>query len=283
MLRLIHNRSIIKYALFLAGTGIALYFAWSAFPVGQWMGQHFTRDALGGPQVFGLIAALVMGALVLILFLYKEYLKEDAEAYSLARGDQSFTNSFKWFTWFVVFLEFASVFFRWFLIDWSGIGLAILAFGLVLMGLTYILSKQLHVQMNRPPSVAAKYMKNEARRSVFEEGLKLLRGKKLSLADKQRIGAGNVEPISRVRDASYAEREREAAAIAARQKVALDEQADDEKFYRDMVAPPADDPTPEPLELPPQSQNGHSRQPSDFERMIREGIAEAMNGKRHPQ
>lgn len=240
MLRLIHNRMIVKYALFLALIGIAAYFSWSAFPVGFWLGQHFTHDALGGPTAFGIISALIMGALVLILGLYKEYLKEDAEAYALARGDESFANSFRWFAWFVIFLEFASVFFRWFLIDWSGIGLAILAFGLVLMGLTYVLSKQLHVQMNRPPSVAAKYMKNEARRSVFEEGLKLLRGKKLTLADKQRIGAGDVEPISNVRDATYKEREREVAAAAARQKTALDEQADDEEFYRKMVAPPSD-------------------------------------------
>ena len=56
MLRLIHNRSIVKYFLAALGIAFAFYFAWSFYPFGEWVGNHFLQDAPGGPELLGLIS-----------------------------------------------------------------------------------------------------------------------------------------------------------------------------------------------------------------------------------
>jgi uncharacterized membrane protein required for colicin V production len=45
MLRFIHNRSIVKYFLAALGIAFAFYFAWSFYPFGEWVGNHFLQDA----------------------------------------------------------------------------------------------------------------------------------------------------------------------------------------------------------------------------------------------
>ena len=43
MLRLLHNRSIVKYFLAALGLAFAFYFAWSFYPFGEWSGTTFSR------------------------------------------------------------------------------------------------------------------------------------------------------------------------------------------------------------------------------------------------
>jgi hypothetical protein len=43
MLRLIHNRSIVKYFLPALGIAFALYFAWSFYPFGEYNGPRNVR------------------------------------------------------------------------------------------------------------------------------------------------------------------------------------------------------------------------------------------------
>jgi hypothetical protein len=116
------------------------------------------------------------------------------------------------------------------------------------MAVTYVVGKILHVQMNRPPSVAARYMREEAGRSVFEEGHKLIRGKKLTIAQKRQIASGDPDPIDRVRDEQAAEREREVRAVEERRRIAEEEQAANDAFYQKMIAP-----------VESSSSNGHSK------------------------
>ena len=87
MLRLLHNRSIVKYFLAALGLAFAFYFAWSFYPFGEWVGNHFLQDAPGGPKLLGLLSAAILGGCVLIVVFYKEYIREDTQAYSLATGD----------------------------------------------------------------------------------------------------------------------------------------------------------------------------------------------------
>lgn len=253
MLRLIHNRSIVKYFLAALGIAFALYFAWSFYPFGEWVGKHFLQDAPGGSQVLGFVSAAILGGCVLIVVFYKEYIKEDTKAYSLATGDHSFTNAFNLFIWFVMGLEFFSVVFRCILINWGPISVVLFGVGIFGMAVTYVVGKILHVQVNRPPSVAAKYMREEAGRSVFEEGHKLVRGNKLTTAQKRQIAGGNPQPIDDVRDAKAAEREREVKATEERRRIAEEEQARNDKFYQDMIAP-----------VESSSSNGRSKQPTHF-------------------
>jgi uncharacterized membrane protein required for colicin V production len=95
MLRFLHNRGIVKYFLAALGIAFALYFAWSFYPFGEWVGKHFLQDAPGGTQVLGIVSAAILGGCVLIVVFYKEYIREDTQAYSLATGDVSFMRAFK--------------------------------------------------------------------------------------------------------------------------------------------------------------------------------------------
>jgi hypothetical protein len=238
MLRLIHNRSIVKYFLAALGIAFAFYFAWSFYPFGEWVGKHFLQDAPGGTQLLGFISAAILGGCVLIVVFYKEYIKEDTQAYSLATGDASFMKAFKWFVWFVMGLELGSVMFRAILLNFSPVSWVILFVGLFGMGVTYVVGKILHVQVNRPPAVAAKYMRQAASRSVFEDGEKLAQGDKLTIAQKRQIASGDPTPIDQVRDAKAQEREREVKAVEERRRQASEEQARNNEFYQKMIAAP---------------------------------------------
>ena len=243
MLRFIHNRSIVKYFLAALGIAFALYFAWSFYPFGEWVGNHFLQDAPGGPKLLGLISATILGGCVLIVVFYKEYIREDTAAYSLATGDHSFMYAFKWFVWFVLGMELFSVLFRAILLNFSAVSWVMLGVGLMGMGVTYVVGKILHVQVNRPPAVAAKYMRENAARSVFEEGDTLVTGglfKKspFTTAQKRQIAGGNPQPVDDVRDEKAREREREVKAVEERRRIAEEEQARNNEFYQKMIATP---------------------------------------------
>ena len=253
MLRLLHNRSIVKYFLAALGVAFACYFAWSFYPFGEWVGNHFLQDAPGGPGLLGLISAAILGGCVLIVVFYKEYIKEDTIAYSLATGDASFAHAFRWFVLFVMGLELFSVLFRAIELSFSPVSMVILGVGVLGMAVTYVIGKILHVQMNRPPSVAARYMREEAGRSVLEEGRKLVRGKKLTIAQKRQIAGGNPDPIDRVRDAQAAEREREVQAAEERRRIAEENDRQNNDFYQKMIAP-----------VENSSPNGQKRPPTNF-------------------
>jgi signal transduction histidine kinase len=250
MLRLIHNRNIVKYFLAALGTAFAFYFAWSFYPFGEWVGKHFLQDAPGGSQLLGFVSAAILGGCVLIVVFYKEYIKEDTKAYSLATGDNSFTNAFYWFVWFVMGLEFFSVVFRCILLNWGPVSVVLFGVGIFGMAVTYVVGKILHVQVNRPPSVAAKYMREEAGRSVFEDGQKLVRSKKLSIAQRRQIAGGNPQPIDDVRDEKAREREKEVATVEERRRIAEEEKQRNDEFYQKMIAP-----------VHTTSSNGHNKQP----------------------
>ena len=131
------------------------------------------------------------------------------------------------------------------------VSIVILGVGVLGMAVTYVVGKILHVQMNRPPSVAARYMREEAGRSVFEEGHKLARGKSLTTAQKRQIWAGNPQPIDDLRDAKAAEREREVKAVEERRRIAEENDREQKEFYQRMLAPTPD-------AMSSTSSNGHS-------------------------
>jgi len=172
MLRFLHNRHVAKYALAAAGLMITAYFAWNAYPIGAYSAEQFGTP--GGPAALGTIAALVMGVLVFILFFGKEYLREDIKEYSRLRNDPRFINAFKWFSWIVLALEFCSVAFRWYLLHYSRLGFVLLAIGIVGIAMSYILGLVLHAVVNRPPSVAAAHLREEAARQAFGDAEKHL-------------------------------------------------------------------------------------------------------------
>jgi hypothetical protein len=145
------------------------------------------------------------------------------------------------------------VLFRAILLNFSPVSIVLLGVGMLGMAVTYVIGKILHVQMNRPPSVAAKYMREEAGRSVFEEGYQLVRGKKLTTTQKRQIASGNPAPIDEVRDEKAREREREVRAAEERRRIAEEEQTRNDEFYRKMISP-----------VESSSPNGQGKSPAPF-------------------
>ena len=96
-------------------------------------------------------------------------------------------------------------------------------------------------------------MREEAGRSVFEEGHRLVRGKKLTTQQKRQIAGGDPTPIDQVRDEKAREREREVKAVEERRRQASEEQARNHEFYQKMIATPDTG-----------SSNGQSTSPSHF-------------------
>ena len=125
----------------------------------------------------------------------------------------------------------------------AAVGVALAVFidpslGLVGMGLTYVLGKMLHAEVNRPPSVAASELRDEAGRQVFDDSRKHLKG--LSIADKRLIASGVPDPIDKVRDEKAAAREREVKAVEERRRIAEENNRQNDEFYRKMITPPPD-------------------------------------------
>ena len=217
------------------------------YPIGFYSGQQFLTDVPHGPVMLGAIAALLMGALVFIACFHKERLREGVGVFSRLRNDPRYINAVKWFIWIVLAMEFCSVAFRWYLLNWSRVGLVLLAIGIVGVFATYIISLLSHAVMNLPPAVAASQLREEAGRQVFEDGRKHLKG--LSIGQKRRVAAGDASPIDDVRDAGAREREEAVAEDRRRQQQAADEEAErehvadeearrNEEFYKQMIAPP---------------------------------------------
>lgn len=198
MLRLIHNRGIVKYCLSLVGIGISLYFAWSFYPFGEWAGKQFLSDVPSGPQILGFICAAILGGLVLILLFHKEYMREDVKAYSVTVGDQSFVRALDWFVWFVMGLELFSVVFRCFILNWNKYSIVLFGVGLVGMGLTYIIGKVLHAQVNRPAAVEASRIMNDAQNLVLGRAKKDMG--KLTNDELRHVGSGNFNPLNKWHD-----------------------------------------------------------------------------------
>lgn len=267
----LHNRRVIKYVLAGVGIILALFFAWCFYPFGDWLGRSFLGDVDGSPQVLGTICALGLGGLVLILLFHKEYIKEDTKAFSAKAGDRSFMVAAHVLVWLTMGLEFFSGMFRCLLLNWSKFSVVVFGVGIVGMGLTWVIGKLLHVQMNRPPSLAAKRLRDEAGRQAFEDSEAHLGD--LSVGQKRQVAAFDNRPLDDVRSEKARLREEEVARVAAQRQAELDEIEKDEKMYQRMISPPGSS-----------NGSGDGRQMSDLERMVREGIAEALaktNGK-HP-
>jgi hypothetical protein len=257
MLRLIHNRPIIKYVLAGVGIVIALFFAWNFYPFGDWLGKTFLTDVPGASQTLGLICALALGGLVLLLLFHKEYMKEDTKAYAKKTGDNSFMYAFHSLIWVVMGLEFFSGLFRCLLLNWNKFSVVVFGIGLIGMGLTFIIGKLLHVQMNRPPSLAARRLRDEAGRQAFEDGERHL--KDLSIGEKRQVANFDNRPLDDVRAEKARLREEEVAQIRKKQQDEEDDATKDEEMYKRMISPP--DPTPP--ALAPPSSNGNKR-PANF-------------------
>lgn len=237
MLKILHNRPIVKYLLAAVGIIIALYYAWNFYPFGDWLGHTFLPDVAGSAQTLGIICAAILGGLVLLLLFHKEYMKEDTKEYSAASGDKSFMWAFNSFIWFVMGLEFFSGVFRCILLNWNRFSVALFGVSLVGMGLTFIIGKLLHVQVNRPPSLAAKRLREEAGRQAFEDGEKHL--KHLTIGQKRQLANADNTPIDDVRDAKAREREDEVDAVEKRRKAEADARRQNEDMYQRMISPPS--------------------------------------------
>lgn len=251
-LRLIHNRAIVKYCLSVVGLVIALYFAWSFYPFGEWAGKQFLQDVPGGAQLLGTICAVILGGLVLILLFHKEYMKEDVKAYSTLKGDKSFEQALDWFVWFVMGLELFSALFRYWLTASQGnIAFIVFGVGIIGMGLTYIIGKVLHAQVNRPATVEALRVMNDAGNMVMGRAAKDL--DKLSSDDLRHVHSGNFKPLNFIQDAKARRAKNKADEEEKKHMDWLATSQKGQQAAQNFLNPRADDP----VDTMPSS-NGHN-------------------------
>jgi len=252
MLRLIHNRTIVKYVLAGVGVAIALYFAWSFYPFGEWAGKQFLSDVPNGPQILGIICACILGGLVLLLLFHKEYMREDVRAYAKGK-DGSFEDALNMFVWIVVALEGFSILFRAIVINFSRLSWVIIGVGIVGMALTYIISKILHALVNRPASVEALRVMNDAENEVLGRARKDM--DKLSSDDLRHVGKGNFNPLGKLTSLRENRRIQKAQEKEQEHMDWLAEQQKGQKAVEKFLDPNYSDPS---------HQNGHSKRSSPF-------------------
>ncbi len=246
MLKWLHNKKIPKYFLALAGLVVVAFFALNTYPVGHWFGEQFLQFP-GGPEVLGIVSAAFIGVCVFIMFFHKEYLKTATVNHSADTGDNSFKHAYQWFVWFVLGLELCSVAFRWIELNGSKLGWVLLGLGLLGVGLSIVLGKILHAMMNPTPARAAAELTERAGRAAFQEGVEQL--DYLTNEQKRQLADGNNEPLDSVRDERAMAREREVAAVEARNKAVETEKQKHESLYKKMISPRGDK----------ASSNGHSK------------------------
>lgn len=251
MLRIIHNRAIVKYVLAAVGIAIALYFAWSFYPFGEWAGKQFLSDVPNGPQMMGIICACILGGLVLLLLFHKEYMREDVRAYAKGK-DGSFESALNMFVWIVVALEGFSILFRAIIINFSRFSWVIIGVGLVGMALTYIISKILHALVNRPASVEALRVMNDAENEVMARARKDMG--KLDSDDLRHVGKGNFNPLGKLTSLRENRRVRKEQEKEQEHMDWLAEQQKGQAAVQKFLDPNYADP----------GQNGHSKQPTSF-------------------
>lgn len=257
MLRLIHNRSIVKYVLALVGIIISLYFAWNFYPFGEWSGKQFLSDVPGGPQILGIICAAILGGLVLLLLFHKEYMREDVKAYSALKRDKSYENALNMFVWFVMGMELFSIVFRITILNTNKYNTVLFGVGIVAMALTYVISKVLHAQVNRPASIEASRIMNDAGNTVLSRAGNDMG--KLSNDDLRQIHAGNLNPLNRIQDARTRRKQRKAQEEEQAHMDWLAAQQKSDAAAQSFLQPRSDDP----VDFMPSS-NGHSKQPTNF-------------------
>lgn len=182
------------------GLVLALYFAWSFYPFGDWSGRQFLTDLPFniGPYMLGIVCALIMFGLVCLMLFHKEYMKEDVKAFSALKKDKSFEYALHAFVLLVLGLELFSVIFRITLLGTSKFNTVMFGIGIVGIGLSWILGKVLHAQVNRPAPVEAGRIMNEAGNLAMEKVGRDM--DKLSADELREVKAGNFSPLERWND-----------------------------------------------------------------------------------
>lgn len=251
MLRLLYNRTIVKYALALLGIVIALYFAWNFYPFGEWSGKQFLNDVPLGPQILGAICAFIMFGLVLLLVFHKEYMKEDVKAFGAMKGDQSYERALSLLVWFAIGLEGVSIIFRVTILNTGKFNPVLIGAGVLGMGLSYVISKVLHALVYRPPSMEAERIMTDAGNLVMSRAGKDMG--KLGNDDLRRIHRGDFNPINMVQDKRRARKARKQQEEDKRFADFLNRQKDAHRVAETFLDPKVDSPTPL---MEPHSENG---------------------------
>lgn len=203
MLRIIKNRSIVKYVLAILGLMVALYFAWNFFAFGDWSGRQFLSDVPGASWIVGAVCFCIMGGLVLMLIFFKEHMLEDYEELSRMKRNNSYINALRGLIFFAAGLEVCSVLFRITILGTSKYNFILFGIGILGIALTYIIAKVLYAELNRPPELQAARIMNDAGILAMEEAGSNVH--RLSPNDKRRVYGGDFEPLDQIQETKYSE------------------------------------------------------------------------------
>jgi hypothetical protein len=192
-----HNQKFDRAINFVIVVGTHLVFALGMFFLGRFLGSLVLRDIPNGDVLFGIVLAVVMFISAMKVFVFMEYTKEDIKAYQVEKIDESFMPALTESQKIVAGMEISSLLYRcWMTLpNYVGAGIT-LALGILLLRHAYNMGKIMHAQANRPASVDAAKLREQAAKEVYNGGGGLL--KKLSLAQKRRVADGDPEPLDEV-------------------------------------------------------------------------------------
>lgn len=196
-MKLFHNQTMDRAINFVIVIGTHALFALGMYFLGRFLGSLVLRDIPYGADIFGIVLAFVMFISAMKVFVFMEYTKEDIKAYEIKNTESSFMPALSESQWIVAGMEVSSLLYRcWMTLpNYVGAGIT-LALGLLLLRHAYNMGKIMHAQANRPASVDAKQLREQAAKEVYSGGGGLL--KKLSLAQKRLVAAGDPQPLDEV-------------------------------------------------------------------------------------
>lgn len=236
-MRTIFNGTVGRFFIIVLCIGVHLVFAVGMYFLGSFLGNLVLHDVRFGPEIFGILLATVMFVSAMITFVYHEYTREDLQAYELTpKGDGSFMNALTESQKIVAGFELSSLLFRCVMTLPNYFGAAVTAvLGILMLRFAYLLGKIIHAQTNRPVTVDAARLREEAGRKATKIGFKGI--KNMGIDGLRRVWAGRPDPLDAPLDAKGQQLRDEQERAARRRKQQLDEQEDNERFAREFLTP----------------------------------------------
>jgi hypothetical protein len=277
LLKLVHNPTVAILGGLAFALAVHLAFAFGAYGAGLAISENVLQSLPGVTfkvaPVMAFLYSILLFCASMWAFIYKNHTRKDIDMYDIANKKKGFLQKtrvkFEVLIWLVGAMELSSLMFRLSLMAPTVGRMWLAVFGIVLWLCAYLLGDVLHAVIHRPVERDLLVSQETAERDVIADSLKYLpKG-----TNEQRQAwreTGDPRILDEIKDSVEGNKR----AMADQKITKQDEKAKEaeapikeferlrgmkERFFGGERREP--DPTPEPLELPAQSQNGHSNQP----------------------
>src|SRR5450755_167783 len=177
-MKFIHNDKVSLGWAILVEIAVHALFAFQAFLLGGFLGEIALTAIFGarGATIGAWALAVFVFGAAFQAFVLGEYMREHVESFEgTAKGDGSYTKSWKQVRYLVCGLELSSLLFRCAYVlahgDWLQ-SLVVLLFGVISLWYAFAQAKVIHASVNRPVEYEVSRVRDVAARSVVEDAMK---------------------------------------------------------------------------------------------------------------